>query len=808
MNGTPYSNEELYGAGAQRRFAGTANQAAFLLGGIGTGNVSIGARGELRDWEIFNRPGKGVRIPYTFFAIRTREAALEPKTRVLESRLQPPFSRSHGYDSSDLAGLPRFEKSEMWAEYPFAWVELTDSTMPVSVCLEAFTPFVPLDADASGLPVAILRYNVRNQSKSPVEASIAGSLANVTGLDGCGNINHADDVVNEFRAEKGIGGLFYYCAKRGQEHPRCGTMVLATQDTNTTYKRQWLNCGWFDGAQDFWDDFCADGKLESESTYLARNVGAPGGIKIGSLAIAHTLQPGEEKTYEFILAWHFPMRAKSWNERECICGADCKPAMKNYYATLFPDAWHAATFLHDNLGRLERLSREFRRALYTSTLPAYVIDAVAANITVLRSTTCFRSEEGTFYGYEGCGDQSGCCDGTCTHVWNYAQTLAFLFPELEQTMRKVEFQLETDANGKMAFRSRTGFANDPFDFHPAADGQMGTIVRLYREWKLSGNDEMLREVWPNASRALDFAFSYWDSDGDCVLDSQQHNTYDIEFYGPNSLVNSIFYAALKAGAEIAEYLGEDEQAARYREALAKGSARMDEMLWGGEYYIQKIDNVDEYRYQYGLGCLSDQMLGQLMAHVAGLGYVLPKEHVGQAVRSIYRYNFLPAMSEHHSVQRTYALNDEPALVLCTWPHGGRPRLPFVYSDEVWTGIEYQVAAHLIYEGAIDEGLTIVKAVRDRHDGVRRNPWDEYECGHHYARAMSSWAVLTALSGFRYDMVADKIAFSPVIGGDQFSCFWSTAKGWGIYTQQKNSATGAVEGSIDVLFGAAPRLEKP
>jgi hypothetical protein len=216
--------------------------------------------------------------------------------------------------------------------------------------------------------------------------------------------------------------------------------------------------------------------------------------------------------------------------------------------------------------------------------------------------------------------------------------------------------------------------------------------------------------------------------------------------------------------------------------------------------------VNEHKYQYGIGCLSDQVLGQSLAHISGLGYILPEEHVKKAVKAIYKYNFKSDFRKIHSVQRTYVLNDESGLILCSWPKGGRPRLPFVYSDEVWTGIEYQVASHLIYEGFIDEGLSIVKAIRDRHDGYKRNPWNEVECGNHYARSLASWGVLIALSGFKYDMVNGKMSFKPVINEKDFSCFWSTGKAWGIYNQKKNTDTGEVEWSIEVLYGSLDGIE--
>ena len=228
---------------------------------------------------------------------------------------------------------------------------------------------------------------------------------------------------------------------------------------------------------------------------------------------------------------------------------------------------------------------------------------------------------------------------------------------------------------------------------------------------------------------------------------------------------------------------------------------VDKMLWNGEYYVQVVEDVNENKYQYGTGCLSDQLLGQQLSHVAGLGYILPEEHVKKSVQSIFKYNFFNDLSNHYSVQRTYALNDERGLVLCSWPMGGRPRLPFVYSDEVWTGIEYQVAAHLIYEGFIDEGLTIVKAVRERHDGIRRNPWNEVECGNHYARSMASWSLLPALSGYKFDLVNNIIEFNPVINQESFSCFFSCGKAWGVFSQILNTDNGEYDYDIKTLYGS-------
>jgi uncharacterized protein (DUF608 family) len=606
---------------------------------------------------------------------------------------------------------------------------------------------------------------------------------------------------NTWREERAFRGLHYSSSGLAPDSLLFGSMALVSTNPSVTCRESWLEGGWFDGIQDFWDDFSLNGKLSHPAAFKA-----PGSrIRyqedrpvVGSLSVTEEIGPLESRVFEFLLTWSFPNRLRGW--KPPADGAPA-PVMKNWYARRFPDAWDASSYLVANLAHLEDASRNFHRALYTSTLPPQVIDALGSNITVIRSPTCFRLEDGTLVSWEGCHDNEGCCEGSCTHVWNYAETLAFLFPELERTMRRVEFNVETDDDGRMAFRARRIFGLPKWDMLPAADGQLGAVVRLYRDWKLSADDAFLRSLWEKAAQALDFAFEFWDSDGDCVLDSEQHNTYDIEFYGPNSLTGAMFCAALKAGAAMAAHLGDEERRARYQDAFARGSARLDELLWNGEYYVQRLEDVNAWRYQYGEGCLSDQLLGQLLAHVAGLGYVLPREHVQKAVKSVFRWNFMKDSRWHTNAQRTYVLNGEPGLLLCTWPHGGRPRLPFVYSDEVWTGIEYQVAAHLIYEGHLAEGLRLVKAVRDRHDGFRRNPWNEVECGHHYVRSLASWALLPALCGYRFDMTKKEISFAPVVSAADFSCFFSTGSAWGIYRQRVDPRSKRRRHEVEVLHGS-------
>jgi hypothetical protein len=292
------------------------------------------------------------------------------------------------------------------------------------------------------------------------------------------------------------------------------------------------------------------------------------------------------------------------------------------------------------------------------------------------------------------------------------------------------------------------------------------------------------------------------------------------------MCTSIYLGALSAMAQMAKAVGKQSDAEFYAD-LAKRSAQfMDEQLFNGEYYQQKVEylglhdtsfansvaHVDDSssemqrllkregpKYQYGSGCLSDGVIGAWMARTYGIETPLVGKNVRSTLQAIFTHNFKTDLSEHANAQRPgYAMGREPGLLLCSWPRGGKPILPFVYSDEVWTGIEYQVASHLIQEGLVNEGLTIVKALRSRYNGRTRNPWNEYECGNYYARAMASYSLLGALAGFRYSRVERTLWFGPQLSVKSFKSFFSTASGFGtIELDNRSVSVRMIEGELPI-----------
>jgi non-lysosomal glucosylceramidase len=789
----PYSARELRDEASERVFTGEhLSQVAFPLGGIGAGCFALGGRGELRDWEIFNRPGKGTNLQ-AFFALWARVQGEKPVCKVVQRQPLPPFAGHGGFTRECGMGLPAFEEVTFRGAYPFAELRFEDDDFPLRVELTAFSPYIPLNDEDSGLPLAFLLYRLGNAGKKTVSATLVGSLPNVVGTDGIHFEGEwVGGCVNEYLEGNGFAGIRMTSSRFAPEEERTGSMVIAAEGSGFTWQTAWKRYGWWDDYRHFWDDLADDGKLEP---YGLTEPSPEGRAEMASLGVRVTLKPGESVQIPFVIAWHFPNRRNYWNRKPELN----EPIFRNHYAIGFEDAWAVASYGLTELPRLERETEAFAEALHKSTLPAVVVEAASSQMSIVKSNTCLWLDDGRLHGFEGCGEHTGCCPMNCTHVWNYEQAVAYLFPALERTMRRTDFLDNLREDGWMGFRTNLPLGIVPPTVGPAADGQMGSILKLYREWLLSGDDDFLRELWEPAKRALDFVPKEWDLDGDGVMEGPQHNTYDIEFYGPNTMMGSFYLGALAAAVKMAEYLGDREAAKRYGALLERSAANLDDLCWGGDYYIQVVDPEAPHRYQYGTGCLTDQLLGQWFAEVVGLGKQLPPARVRRALRSIFRNNFRVGFSDHANVQRIYALNEEAGTLICTWPRGGKPEEALVYSDEVWTGIEYQFAAHLLYEGLIDEGLAVVKAIRDRHDGKKRNPYCEFECGDHYARAMASWSLILALSGYRYSAPEATLSFAPQVSERKFRSFFSTGSGWGTFEQR--AAKAGLKMTLELSYGS-------
>ena len=802
------------------------DRVAFPMGGIGAGMICLEGTGALSHVSLRHKP-EVYHEPQVFAAIHVKGAKT---ARVLEGPV--PMWKAFGAATPSMLaepgngltgrtyGLPRFADVSFTARFPFATVSLSDPTMPVAAELTGWSPFTPGAANDSSLPVAAVEYRFANRSDRPVEAVFSFHAANFMKV--------GDD------AQIGATARGFVLEQPAlPDKPEAeGAFAAFTDDAATVVDAAWFRGGWFDTLTMNWNHVAA-GDVVSQPPHAE---GAPGGG--GSLYVPFSVAAGAEKTIRLQFVWYVARSAirvgvpdSNAPAGDCASGdCGCKKAAAApechtpWYAARFDGIETVMEYWREHYSRLRAESARFSDCFHDTTLPAEVIESVAANLAILKSPTCLRQADGRFWGWEGCCGGSGCCHGSCTHVWNYAQALPHLFPELERTLRETEFLVSQDEWGHQTFRASLPIGPTDHGFHAAADGQLGGLMKLHREWRICGDTDWLRKLWPAAKQSLDYCIATWDPDHAGMLVEPHHNTYDIEFWGADGMCTSFYLGALAAAIAMGSALGDD--VARYETLLARGRQAMATTLWNGEWFIQNVQweglkagdpvnnpaqiNSMGYtpeamailqregpKYQYGAGVLSDGVLGDWIARCCGVGPVTDEEKTARHLASVFKHNFRESLVDHANPQRPgYAFPQESGLLLCSWPNGDKPALPFVYSDEVWTGIEYQVASHLIMTGQIEEALTIVRAIRKRYDGRWRNPFDEYECGHWYARAMASYGLLQALSGARYDAVEQTLYLHPVVAGD-FRAFLCTASGYG--------TVGVCDGKpfLDVAAGNIP-----
>ncbi|MBM4060435.1 MAG: hypothetical protein FJ265_04960, partial [Planctomycetes bacterium] len=556
-------------------------------------------------------------------------------------------------------------------------------------------------------------------------------------------------------------------------HPQAGEVALVGFDATTVAL---ADAGTVDDLRQ---------RLQGEIAPSARGVRAPlHAPPLGAVVATVTLAPGERCTRTFALTWYFPHRRQRDDEGVGPgqpCGTD-GPRVGNRYANWFHSALSVARHLAESGERLAAATFACRDALYRdTTLPGWFVQRAAASLSTLATGTVQWWEDGRLWAWEGVG----CCAGTCGHVWNYAQGLAWLFPELERSVR--EHQDFAQGVGQKP-DGAIGFRGTP-RYRWAGDAQGGYVLKAWREHRLSRDDGFLRRNWPAIRLALQFLIQQDGAEPDGLLEGEQHNTYDIEFFGGNTMVGSLYLGALRAGARMAALLGDPEFAARCAALAAKGAEVTMRRLWNGEYFVQQVPAEHaQAKYQYGDGCLADQLLGQWFADQLDLGPLYPRDAVQKALQSVWRYNWAPDVgpqAKAHRPERDFALPGEAGLFTCTWPKSRHPGEHGVrYRDEIWTGIEHQVAAHLLREGFVTEGLAIVRGVHERYDGSKHNPYNEVECGDHYARALASWSLLLAAAGLVCDVPAGEFGFAPRLSPADFRAFFAAGTGWGTIAQRR------------------------
>lgn len=898
--------DALFAKGEPTWYAGDdLKQIGMPIGGIGTGQLYLSGDGRLFHWDIFNDSREGV-------GAGTNYQHLPPPVAVVKQgfAIRARVGGKTLVRSLDREGFPGVS---FRGEYPIGTVRYTDTEFPVSVTMEAFSPFIPLNAADSALPATVMQFTVKNTSTTTAEVVLAGRLENAVCC-------HSGEMFEGMRQNKTVQNdklnmvLGTARAVKSPDQPRRAPVVLADFEggnygnwktdgeafgttpakgtlegqqqvsgfagkglVNTflggdkpqgkltspkfTVERAFLNfligggnfrnrtcmnmivggktvrtatgqareqLAWhswnvkeFIGQQAHleivdresgpWGHINVDqielsdaprrgmeGPLDAQRDFgtmglvlLGDNAGVTavvdlpdnalaamlnsgidldraaseekplGQSLVGAISKTLTIPAGAEAKVSFVIAWCFPNL----------------PQHGNRYATRFNDAQAVAQYVADNYDRLAGQTRLWRDTWYDSTLPWWLLDRLFMPVSILASATCQWRANGRFWAWEGVR----CCAGTCAHVWNYEHSMARLFPELERSVREMQdfgpgF---VEATGAINFR---GESNNFW----AGDSQGGTVLKCLREHQMSANGEFLKRNWPRIRRTVEFLLDQ-DKNDDGLIEGSQHNTYDINFQGPNTMVGSLYLGALRAAEEMAKEVGDAEFAARCHKVFEAGSKNSVERLFNGEYFIQIVDLKKYPRHQYADGCLADQLFGQGWAHQVGLGYIYPKEKVLSALKAIYAYDWAPDIGPQnaaHPPQRWFARPGEAGLFTCTWPkskHLGPESV--LYRDEIWTGIEYQVAGHMAWEGMTTEALAICRGIHERYHPLKQNPWNEVECGDHYARAMASHGVFLGLCGFENHGPHGHIGFAPRLGPENFRAAFTSAEGWGTISQK-------------------------
>lgn len=798
---------------------------AFPVGGIGAGMFCFEGTGAISHMSIRHAP-ELFNSPVMFAAVSIKGE--EEAARVLEGPV-PNWKKfglrgaGNGLGEQNY-GLPRFHNATFIARFPFADLDLEDANVPIKAKVTAWSPFIPGDPNHASMPIGAIEYQLQNSTSKSLEGIFSYNAKNF------------------LKTNKGKNKIAAYpngfiLSENGNEeepHLKSDFAIFSTEQAKVDHC--WFRGGWFDPLTMLWNSF-SEGEI-TENAPVDEN--APG----ASLFIPFKLNPGEEKKIKILFAWYVPDSNKKHGKDPggppCSGDPDCCPSpserdlaifdkdfdapfYKPWYSSRFKNISEVCSYWHEHYEELYTRSKLFTDTFYASTLPPEVMEAISANLTILKSTTVMRQYDGRFYTYEGSGDDWGCCHGSCTHVWNYAQAIPHLFPSLERSLRLTEFCESQNKEGHQTFRASLPIRPADHDFYAAADGQLGGIMKVYREWRISGDNEWIKKMYPMVKASLDYCIETWDPRHTGTLEEPHHNTYDIEFWGADGMCTSFYlgaiYAFIKMSAQV------DEDASFYQELLTKGRLKMENELFDGEYFIQKIQveglnaanpveaskismggqyseealellQKEGPKYQYGKGCLSDGILGMWIARMCGLPDIVDSDKIRSHLLAVHKYNLKEDLSTHINPQRpSFAMGDESGLLLCSWPKGGKLSLPFVYSNEVWTGIEYQVAAHLMLMGQVQEGLDIVQACRDRYTGIVRNPFNEYECGSWYARAMSSFGMIQGLTGLFYDAVDEILYVDSKIG--DFSCFISTETGYGLVHLKGDQATlEVVSGEIN------------
>ena len=770
------------------------------VGGIGCGQVYLGGDGQLWYWDIFNIKRINPGGPGDKFYINpmVQDKQFNQGFAIRVNNKITPFVKP--------LRMGGFSNIQFEGQYPIGDIEYKEEDFPLEVNLKAFSPFIPTNSEESGFPAVVMEYTIKNTGDKMIEAELFGWLQNTANLF-TANKNKGKHIN---RIVENDGNLQLICSSEGeniQDLPDFGSMTLTLLNNENSWSSPYT-------PKDI--DYNLSEVQGNDETIAKKDLGEN---LTGVLGKTVQLTPNEEKTITFIISWYFPNLHR---KESGFHNLKNRENLRYYYSSKFSSSADVVNYISENRTELIGFTKKWVETWYKSTLPKWFLDRTFVNTSTLATTACYRLDdltddpdnEGRFYAMEGVYLGRG----TCTHVFHYEQALGRIFPGLARRLREqIDYGLSFHDDGLIAYRGEFTRQGHHDGRGYAADGHAGTILRTYREHTMSADNSFLRENWFKIKKSIEYMITHdkeKNGKADGILEGIQYNTLDRMWYGKNAWISSLYNAALRAGKAMASDIGDKAFAKECDKIAKKGYENMTEQLFNGEYFINILDPENPGPPNSNIGCHIDQVLGQSWAMQAGLPRVLPEEETKSALKSIYKYNFQEdvgyylATSEIKNV-RFYALPGEAGTMMCTFPNGGADKAPgkikneweklgVGYFSECMTGFTYQAAGHMIAEGLVDEGMEMIKAVHDRYDPAKRNPYNEVEYGNHYTRAMSSYGAFVSASGFKYHGPKGILSFNPKINPESFKSAFITAEGWGSFSQERKP--GSQVNILELAYG--------
>lgn len=766
------------------------NRSGIALGGIGTGSIELRKNGQFYNWTIMNNqpfgagpvfeipqyPRNGWEDSLLFFLVRYQPEGQEAKIKLL----QLPESLEQGGMESIEYYFPWMEpvsEIEYSGRFPFIKMRFSDPDMPFLVHLEAFSPFIPHDIKNSSLPGIFFNFSIEATGSENTDVMLLGTLRNLTAYD-----TKDKFFTSALRKEKDLVYFDLSAGGTNEASSSYGHMGLASLSADSSWYLGWEH------RHPYYEKLLVEKELARIDDTEGRNItDTKTGIKAGriggrtadqrhfsSIALSKNLSPGDVLNHSFIMSWYFPNNYGSYNGS----GSEdpCKPYnggqiitenQGHYYQNFFQSAGDVAMYMADNKGILREKSLGFQKDFYASDLPVFVLDQINSHLNTF-ITSSRLTKDGTFAIREGMTSDKSWGPMATTDVSLYGSLpVLFLFPELQKSTMRAHKAVQTE-KGEIAH----GLG---LDLGMTQNGTWGVYHRLdlpgqfvqmcLRDFFYTNDREFLDEVWPAVKKAIHYVLEYRNDLGNQMpyMKGIECSYDNFPMFGMAAYIQSQWLCAMASAAKAADIAGDQETADLCRSIFEKGSQLMEEKLWNGSYYRLYNDEGGLTKGDKSEGILTDQIIGQWVAHFTGLGYLFKEDHVKSSLKNILKYSY----------KKDFGLRN------CTWPEHP-DRFPIHESDlwvdqanTPWTGVELAFASFLIYEGFVNEGLEVIKTVDDRYRKAGLY-FDHQEFGGHYYRPMSAWGIMNAILGLSINQ--DEFVFAPRIQKDTFRIFFSTAGG--------------------------------